>query len=299
MKRAKGAICILTVALSFVFPLAIGHSALAQKNKEKPITAAPTLTRTTTHHERRRFSFGGTLTLVGAPSGSITIEGWRQSEIDISADIEMRAASDIDLATLSAVNGFFVDEDANHIRILTTGTHDRAFMKRVAKNFPKNLIGLPWKIDFRIKIPMLTDLEISQGNGPIKLAGVEGALRINAMESEAMCSLTGGDVSITIQRGSLYLNVPGRSWHGLGADVKVATGHLTVELPVGFSADINATVMRLGGVDLTYPGLEPRELNSITPRSARARAGSGGATLSFTVGDGTIRIIQNRESIEP
>ena len=74
---------------------------------------------------------------MGAPVGSITVEGWHQSEIDITASIQLQAASEADLAKLSAVNGFLVDEDANHIRIVTTGTHDRAFMKRVAKNFPR------------------------------------------------------------------------------------------------------------------------------------------------------------------
>jgi hypothetical protein len=287
VKGTKGAISILTVALLAAFALPV----VAQKNKDKSPVVAPTLTRTTTRHENRRLGYGGTLTIVGAPVGSITIEGWRQSEVDISADIELHAASDADLAILSAVNGFFIDEEANHLRILTTGTHDRAFMKRVAKNFPKNLIGLPWKIDFRIRVPVSTDLDLSQGSGPIKLAGVEGALRVNALESDAMFWLTGGDASITIQRGSVYFNVPARGWHGLGADVKLAGGNLTVELPTGFSADINAAVMRLGGIDLAY-ALEPLDRNSITSRSIRARAGSGGATLSFTVGDGTIRIKQ-------
>jgi hypothetical protein len=287
VKGTKGVISILTVALLAAFALPV----LAQKNKDKFPVVAPTLTRTTTHHETRRLAYGGTVTIVGAPVGSITIEGWRQNEVDISAVIELHAASDADLAILSAVNGFFVDEVGNHVRILTTGTHDREFMKRVAKKFPKNLIGLPWKIDFRIRVPVSTDLEVSQGSGPIKLAGVEGALRVNALESEAMFWLTGGDASITIQRGSVYFNVPGRGWHGLGADVKLAGGNLTVELPADFSADIDAAVMRLGGIDLAY-ALEPRDRNSITSRSVRARAGSGGATLSFTVGDGTIRIKQ-------
>jgi hypothetical protein len=291
VKGTKGAISILALALVSAFTLTFNPHVTAQKNKNKSPIVAPTLTRTTSHHENRRLAYGGTVTIIGAPVGSITIEGWPRNEVDVAAEIELHAGSDADLAILSAVNGFFVDEVGNHVRILTTGTHDREFMKRVAKNFPKNLNGLPWKIDFRIKVPVSTDLEISQGSGPIKLAGVEGALRVNALESEAMFWLTGGIASITIQRGSVYFNVPGRGWHGLGADVKLAGGNLTVELPADFSADIDAAVMRLGGIDLAYD-LEPRDRNSITSRSVRARAGSGGATLSFTVGDGTIRIKQ-------
>jgi hypothetical protein len=294
VKKVKGAIFIL-VTLSFTLSSALDNSAIAQKNKDTSAIVAPTLKRTTSHRENRRFGYGGTVTIMGAPAGSITVEGWRQSEVDISADIELHAPSDADLAKLSAVNSFIVDEDANHIRIMTTGTHDRAFMKRVARNFPKNLIGLPWKIDYRIKVPILTDLEISQGSGPIKLAGVEGTLRVNAVESDAMFWLTGRDASITIQRGSVYFNVPTRSWRGLGASVRLAVGNLAVELPPGFSGDIDASVLRLGAIELAYPGLVPRERNSITSQLVQVRAGSGGGILTFTVGDGTIRIVQNRE----
>jgi len=62
----------------------------------------------------------------------------------------------------------------------------------------------------------------------------------------------------------------------------------------GFSGDINAEVLRTGEVKNAFANLEPRERNSITPRSLRARAGNGGATLTFTVGEGAIQIKQVR-----
>jgi hypothetical protein len=67
----------------------------------------------------------------------------------------------------------------------------------------------------------------------------------------------------------------------------------------GFNADIDAQVMRAGEIKSTYANLEPRERNSITPRSVRARAGTGGATLMFTVGDGTIEIRPASTKPEP
>ena len=193
---------------------------------------------------------------------------------------------------LALVNTVTVDLDADHVRIITTGTQDKTFMKQYAKKFPKNLIGLPWKIDFHIKMPALTDLEIDTGSGPIKLSGVEGALRINALESDANLTLTGGDAVITIQRGKINLRIPGRSWHGLGADIRVGSGDFTVELPPDFNADINADALRNGQIENSYPGLVPRDRDTSTPRSLRGRAGSGGADLRFTVGDGSLHIKQ-------
>ena len=150
------------------------------------------LTRTTTRRETRRFSYGGTVTLIGAPRGSVTVEGWSRNEVELTANIELKGPTEADLDQLAAVNSFVFDEDLNHLSILTTGTHDRAYMKRAAKNFPKKLLNMPWKIDYRLRVPVNTDLEINAGHGPVKLSGVEGALRVSATESETALTLTGG-----------------------------------------------------------------------------------------------------------
>jgi len=290
VKAAQHANFVWSSALICVLAFASDSSiSYAQKDKDKS-TPPPLLTRVNLRHENRRFAYGGTLTLVGAPSGSIQIYGWDRDEVDVSADIELHATNEDDLTTLARVNNFIIDEDTNHIRILTTGTHDRKLIRLLGRNLPKNLVAMPWKIDYRIRVPTSTDLEISQGVGPIKLWGVEGAVHLNAVMSDAVVSLTGGDSSITLERGSIYFGVPTRGWHGLGADVKLASGNLIIEFPANFSADINASVLRQGRVEVAYPNLEPRERNSITPQSVRVRAGNGGATLSFMVGDGTIII---------
>ena len=252
----------------------------------------PVLKRSTTRYETRRFAYGGTMTIVGPPQGSISIEGWQRNEVEITADIEWQANTEQDLTLLAAVDNFVLDEDADHLRIVTTGTHDKVFMRRIGKRFPKTLLGMPWKIDYRIKIPMVTDLEINTGNGALKLTGVEGAIRVTALESNATFSLTGGSVMLTVGRGSIKLDVPTRSWRGAGAEVRLAQGELTVSLPVGFNADINADILRTGTIANDYPTLVPRERAGSTARSLKASTGSGGATLSFTVGDGTISIKQ-------
>ena len=292
MKNAKSAIFVLTVTLFLVSALASGPPVAAQKNKRPVIPAGPLLTRTITRHESRRFLYAGTVTVTGAPNGSVTIEGWQRNEVEVSAEIELHAATEADLSRLATLNNFVIDEDANHLRVITTGTHDRAFMKRAAKDFPKSLIGLPWRIDYHIKVPAVTDLEVNAGVGPTRLAGVEGAIRLNAVQTDATLSLTGGMVSVIVQSGTVDVTIPALSWHGLGADIKVATGNLSIGLMPGFSGEINASVLRTGEVKNAYPNLEPRERTTITPQSLRARAGNGGGTLLLTVGEGTIQINQ-------
>jgi len=248
------------------------------------------LTRTSTRRESRRFSYGGTVTLIAAPRGSVTVEGWPRNEVEITANIELQGPTEADLDQLARVNSFVFDEDMNHLSILTTGTHDRTYMKRSAKNFPKKLLNLPWKIDYRLRVPVNTDLEVNAGHGTVKLSGVEGALRVSATESETALTLTGGVVSTTVTAGSITLNIPARSWRGGGADLRIASGTINVDLQPGFSGDIDAEILRTGKIVNTYEGLASREKPGITERTVRARAGAGGAYFKFTVGDGTVNI---------
>jgi len=273
--------------------IAIAYAPAQQRsNRNANATATnPTLlTRTTTRHEVRKLGYGGTLTILGAPVGSITIEAWQRSEVDITAEIELKAETEEDLARLATVNNFAVDEDVNHLSILTTGTHDRKFMKRAARNFPKNLMNLPWKIDYHIRVPSMVDLDISNGRGAFTITGVEGAISFDAPESDANLTLTGGHVRMVVGNGSIHLNIAQRNWRGADSSFQLASGDMTVELPEGYSGEIDADVLRNGQIENQYTALTPREHETFTTRSLHGRAGAGGSKLTLTVGDGTLKV---------
>jgi hypothetical protein len=262
----------------------------AKHQKKIPEVHKPAqLVRTTVRHERRRLPYGGTLTLVGAPAGSITIEAWPNSEVDITAEVQLRADTEQDLDRLALVNNVVVDDEPNHVRIFTTGTHDKSFMKQV-KKFPKTLLVLPWKVDYRIRVPVATDLDVNAGRGPITIKGIEGTIQLSAAESETNLNLSGGTVNATIAIGRVTLIIPVKSWRRGGVNIRVAVGEVNVELPPGFAADLDGEILRSGQIVNTYDGLEVREKPGITPRLMKARAGSGGTWFRFTVGDGTINI---------
>ena len=276
--------CIL---FFFAILFVSAHPVFSQKTVVPEIQL---LTRTSTRRETRRFSYGGTVTLIAAPRGSVTVEGWSRNEVEVTAKIELKGPTEADLDQLANVNNFVFDEDLNHISILTTGIHDRIFMKRSAKSFPKKLLNMPWKIDYRLRVPVNTDLEVNAGHGEVKLSGVEGALRVSATESDTALTLSGGVVSTTVAAGSINLNITSRSWRGSGVDLRVASGTINVDLPPGFSGDIDAEVLRSGKIVNSYEGLAAREKPGLTEQTVRARAGAGGPYFKFTVGDGTVNI---------
>jgi hypothetical protein len=280
------AFALLLISLSLSLPIC----AQSKVKKLPDLNRPPLLVRTTTRHELRRFPFGGTVTIIGAPEGSVTIEGWSRSEVDIIAEIQLRADTEADLDLLARVNTVVLDEDMNHLRVLTTGTHDRVFMRAVAKKFPKTLLGLPWRVDYRIRVPASTDLDINAGRGAINLAGVEGNIRLTGTEGEANLKVSGGTLSATMAVGKLNLSIPLRSWRGVGAELRLAAGEVTIELPVGFNGDIDAEILRSGQIIDSYGGLQPRESPGITAQKMKVRAGAGGASFRLTIGDGTILI---------
>lgn len=246
--------------------------------------------RTTYKTENVELGAGGTVTIVGAPSGSVTIEGWNKNEVEVSAEIEMQAATENDLAILAAVNSFAVDEQFGHIRIITLGTHDKDYMKRVAKKFPKNLLNSPFKIDFKIKVPRYCDLDINSGKGDLKLSNVEGAMQIKVFEGNASLDLIGGTIIGTFGSGNVDVKINSRSWRGRQAVFQVATGTLNVQFPQNMNAEVDATVLRNGKIENSLTTLKPRDRSKFSEKTMLAKAGNGGALLSFTVGDGTLKM---------
>ena len=282
--------------VAFLAPRAVSAQPQGQQSDARlPAAPEPALRRATTRREVRRFGFGNNLTIYGAPEGSITVEAWARPEIEIVADVELRANTEEELARLAAVNTFFLDEDATHFRVITTGTHDRKFMQRAAKtlpaakNFPKHLLSMPWRIDYRVRVPAVVDLEVSAGRGALVFTGVEGSLQLHAGESRAVLTLGGGDVSATLVGGTVLLRVPERSWRGHGATVRLATGQLTVAVPAGFNGEITAVVAGAGRVETAEGALALEEGAQVAERHLRGRAGSGGARFTFEVGAGVIR----------
>jgi hypothetical protein len=249
------------------------------------------LKRTTVKTDKFDFSSGGTIAIVGAPTGSITVEGWKSNEIEISAEIELQASSEADLAKLAAVTSFILQESVGRTGIISTGTHDKKYLKTVDKKFPKNLIGLPFKIDYHIKVPHYSDLQIDGGNGDLTVSGVDGALTVNYLKTNAKIDLVGGILNATFGDGTVDVTIPSRSWRGRLADVQLASGTMNVHLPVNLNAEIDATILRTGQIENAFTDYKPRNRHeTFTDKSVIAKAGNGGIPLKFTVGDGTLKL---------
>ena len=274
--------------------LLLSAFSLAALAQTKPQAQTPTtlLKRTTYKTDRLDFGVGGTLSVTGAPVGSIRIEGWSNNEIEISAEIQLQANSEADLAKLSEVTTFVLEESIGRTGIVSVGLHDKTLVKRLGKKFPKQLVGLPFRIDYVIKVPQYTDLFIDGGHGDLNVSGVEGSFTLNYLETNAKIDLKGGSLAGTFGKGTVDITVPSPSWRGRFADVQLATGDLNVHLPTGVNAELDASILRTGKIENSLSGLKPRVRKAeFTDKSIVAKSGAGGISLKFTVGDGTLKLI--------
>jgi hypothetical protein len=249
------------------------------------------LSRIVTKTDKLDFGAGGTVAIMGAPNGSIRVEAAQRNEIEVTAEIELKASNEADLALLEKVTGFVLDESLGRVAINSVGTNDKKYLKQVSKKFPKNLIGLPFKIDYVVKVPRYTELQIDGGIGDINVSGVEGAIRINSIESATELNLIGGGVNGTFQKGSIKITMPDRSWRGNAVDIALASGEMDVFLPVNLSAELDASILKSGKIQNELLNLQPRVRTvKFTEQQISAKAGGGGVPMKFTVGDGTLRL---------
>lgn len=251
----------------------------------------PLLKRSITKIDKLDFGAGGTVSVAGAPTGSISIIGTSKNEIGITAVIEIQGRSEAELDRLAAVTTFVTQESSGRFGVITVGTHNNLGDKKFWKKFPKNLVGLPFRIDYTLSVPQYSDLEIDGGKGDLSITGVEGSMKINFLESNAKLELLGGVTTATIGAGTVEISTAARGWRGRGLDVQIAKGDLSATFPANLSAELDAVILRTGKIDNQIKGLKPRVRQAVfTDKSIIAKAGNGGAPIKLTVGDGKLKL---------
>ncbi len=257
-----------------------------------PITSlAQTNQRTITKTDRFDFRSGGTIAITGAPNGSIEVTGSTANEIEITAEIKLEAGSEADLDVLAQSTGFVTDESAIRTSIITVGNHNKFGSKKLPKNFPKSLLSLPYTINYVVRVPRFSDIEIDGGKGDLTIKGVEGSIRANFLESTAEVEIIGGTAFVALGKGKADISFSARGWRGRAASIQIAQGDLTVRLPTTLSAEVDAVVLRTGSIDNEFPDMKPRDRKvAFTEKSILAKAGVGGGPMKFSVGDGRLRL---------
>lgn len=247
--------------------------------------------RTTYKTDRFNFGVGGTVSVNGAPNGSIRIEGWNNREVEISAEIELSANTEAEIDRLTKVTTFTLQESLGRAGIISVGPNDRKLVQKLDKKFPKHLFAMPFRIDYVIKVPRFTDLEINGGKGDLSISGIDGTIRLNFLETNADIELIGGGLHATFGSGQVDITIPTQSWRGRFANVNMASGELNLHLPSGLNSEFEASILRNGSIQNNFSGFTPRHRHAeFTEKNVTAYSGIGRIPLKFILGEGSLKI---------
>jgi len=214
------------------------------------------------------------LVLDASVNGSIHVEAWDESDIELVSIIQAEAPSEAEARRLV---------DATDIE--TRGT--------VRARHPDLWNGRDTSISasFRLRVPRSSDLDLTALNGSVIISGVAGDVRVQTVNGSLRFDAMAGDVVGRTSNGSVSIALAGQSWTGRQLDVETTNGSVSITLPEDYSADLTASTkmgrIRAPGLVTTDATFERGEWYG---GSVEGRIGRGGAPIRAVTTNGSIRI---------
>ncbi len=140
------------------------------------------------------------------------------------------------------------------------------------------------EVKFEVKVPEGIEFIGSTVNGDVEARGLSGDASLSTVNGDVEVE-TGGVARATTVNGSIRATLGRADWQS-PLRFTTVNGGITVRLPDGASADIEATTVN-GSIESDFPITLRGKLN---PRSLRGRIGEGGRALDLTTVNGSIRL---------
>jgi DUF4097 and DUF4098 domain-containing protein YvlB len=219
--------------------------------------------------EVREFTMptGAVTGLDASPNGGIQVEGWDKSEVQVRAKIEGRARTN-DLAR-------------KMVEAVSLATAD----DMLHASGPKSGRGESWSVSYRAMVPTQSDLALHAMNGEIKVSQVLGDIQVRTTNGEISLEGVGGDVRGGTTNGSVRVELAGDAWDGEGVDIRTTNGSVDLYIPSQYNGVLEAATTN-GRIDVDFPITVTGKIG----RRLHTELGHGGATISATTTNGSVRI---------
>jgi DUF4097 and DUF4098 domain-containing protein YvlB len=211
----------------------------------------------------------GGLSVDAGRNGGISVRGERRSDVQVSARIQAQADTDVRAREL-----------ADAVRIYTT--EGRVYADGLRTNS-----GESWTVSFFIVVPERVDLDLTAVNGPLAISSVSGQIRAVTVNGPVALDDLSGDVRVRADNGPLSVRLSGSRWNGAGLDAETRNGPVTMQLPDGYSAQLEA-----GTVNGPFSTRIPLTVQGDLRRGGHVRTtlGSGGAPVRVMTTNGPVTI---------
>jgi len=209
--------------------------------------------------------------------GSIEIEGWDRREIDVQAEIRIKAPSKDKAKRICREIVFEVEREGTAFLI-------NADLPRVRQDaFWGGNTSIV--IQYSIKVPHNTDLDVEVVNGDIDTRGTEGLFRLRAVNGSITHSSLGGEGSAQTTNGGVECSIEDFPAGG-ELELKAVNGGLELKLPSGIGAEFEARAVN-GSVKVGFP---LREITKKKRSSAAGVIGDGEGKIDLKTVNGHVRI---------
>jgi hypothetical protein len=212
---------------------------------------------------------GGPIRVSPGENGGIAIEGWTGRGVEVHARIQGRAETAAEARALS---------DA--VRIVTGAT--------IGATGPETTRDADWHVSFVVFVPVNSDVELNTQNGPLSVRGVTGTMSLETNNGPLALRDVGGDVYARTVNGPISVSLSGTSWRGAGLDAETQNGPVSLNVPDGFNAQLEAGSQNgpfASDIGLTVQGFRGRTRGPIS-----ATLGNGGPPIRVITSNGPVSI---------
>jgi DUF4097 and DUF4098 domain-containing protein YvlB len=224
------------------------------------------------HCEIREATLSGAnpLDVDAGHNGGIRVRGWDRGDIQVRTRIEAYAENDADARRL--VSGVRVDTGGGRVRADGPETRDR---------------DESWSVSFEINVPRTAMLTLNANNGGISIDDFHGTAKFHTRNGGLSLSNVGGDLRGETTNGGVNVSVGGDHWDGAGLDVETHNGGITLNVPRGFSAELEAGTSQ-GRISIDFP----ITVTGTIGRHLQTTLGSGGPKVRAMTTNGGVTIRQ-------
>jgi DUF4097 and DUF4098 domain-containing protein YvlB len=167
-------------------------------------------------------------------NGGIRIQGWDRADALIHAVI--RAQADTDAQARAMVAGVRIETTGGSIKATGPSTGDDA----------------SWSVSFEVNVPRNAILTLNTQNGGISIDDFRGSAQFHARNGGLTLTNVGGDLRGDTTNGGVTVDLTGDHWDGQGLDVETRNGGLRLNVPQGYSAQLETGTTN-GGLNVDFP----------------------------------------------
>jgi DUF4097 and DUF4098 domain-containing protein YvlB len=203
-------------------------------------------------------------------NGGIEISGSSGDSIVVHELIEVESSSQDEGRTV-----------ASQVQVVTTGNSIHAEAPASVRRH--------WSVNYRIHVPLHTDLTLKTVNGPVTVDGVTGHMRLDAVNGPIELTAVGGDVHARARNGPLEVRLGGSRWDGAGLDAETENGPVELSVPAQYAAHLETSTVN-GPMDVEFPvTMQGR----IDPRRIEIDLGGGGSPVRVVTTNGPVSVTKD------